>query len=60
MLEFEEMMLELMLDKYWIKTIPRDAAIEIIIRMTKATCILVEEFILLCRSNIRYTSNIEE
>ena len=44
----------------WIETIPRGAAREIIIRITKATYILVEEFILLCRSNTRYMSNIEE
>jgi len=54
------MMLELMLEKYLIETIPRGAAREIIIRMTKATYILVGEFILLCRSNRRDISNIEE
>ena len=49
-MDSQEIMLELMLKKYWIETIPRGAAREIIIRITKATCILVEEFILLCRS----------
>jgi len=60
-------MLELMLEKYWtevkikrIQTKPKGIAQEIIIHITRATCILIGEFILLCRSNIRYTSNIVE
>ena len=66
-MDSQEIMLELMLEKYLtevkikrIQTKPKGIAQEIIIHITRATCILIGEFILLCRSNIRYTSNIEE